>query len=181
MGRFVALLRGVNVGGAKRVPMAEWRALLGTLGCTEAQTLLNSGNAVFTSRIRSTATLAQRIRESLQQGLKVDVPVIVKTADEFVAIEADNELASPELDPSRLLVAFAAATKDLQALADLSDLVRAPEKLWAGTQALYLWCPEGIRQSRAAEALLGRRGQALTTRNWGTVTKIGALLRAPCG
>jgi uncharacterized protein (DUF1697 family) len=107
MGRFVALLRGVNVGANKRVPMAEWRALLGTLGCTEVQTLLNSGNAVFTSRIRSTATLAQRIHESLQQGLKVDVPVVVKSADEFAAIEADNELAAEALDPSRLLVAFA--------------------------------------------------------------------------
>jgi uncharacterized protein (DUF1697 family) len=179
MGRFVALLRGVNVGANKRVPMAEWRALLGTLGCTEVQTLLNSGNAVFTSRIRSTATLAQRIRESLQQGLKVDVPVVVKSADEFAAIEADNELAAEALDPSRLLVAFAAASKDLQALSNLSDLVRSPERLWLGADALYLWCPEGILQSRAAETLLGKRGQSLTTRNWGTVTKIGALLRTP--
>ncbi len=179
MGRFVALLRGVNVGGAKRVPMAEWRALLGTLGCTEVQTLLNSGNAVFASRARSTATLAQRIREALQQGLKVDVPVIVKSADEFAAIEAGNMLATEALDPSRLLVAFAAASKDLQAMATLPDLVHAPEKLWLGADALYLWCPDGILQSRAAEALLGKRGQALTTRNWGTVMKIGALLRTP--
>ncbi len=177
MGRFVALLRGVNVGGAKRVPMAEWRALLGTLGCTEVQTLLNSGNAVFTSRIRSTATLAQRIRESLQQGLKVDVPVIVKSADEFAAIEAGNVLADETLDPSRLLVAFATSSKDLEAVAGLSELVRPPEKLCLGAHALYLWCPDGVLQSSAAEALLGKRGQALTTRNWGTVTKIGALLR----
>jgi uncharacterized protein (DUF1697 family) len=179
MGRHVALLRGVNVGGHKRVPMAEWRALLGTLGCTEVQTLLNSGNAVFSSGVRSTATLAQRIRASLQQGLKVDVPVIVKTAEEFAAIEAGNVLAAQDFDPSRLLVAFAASSKDLEPLAGLQDLVRAPEKLWLGTHALYLWCPDGILQSRAAEALLGQRGQALTTRNWGTVTKIGALLRAP--
>lgn len=179
MARFVALLRGVNVGGNKRVPMAEWRALLGTLGCTEVQTLLNSGNAVFASRARSTATLAQRIRESILQGLKVDVPVIVKSADEFAAIEAGNELLTPGLDPSRLLVGFAAAPKDLQGMAPLSDLVRAPEKLWLGAHALYLWCPDGILQSRAAEALLGKRGQALTTRNWATVAKIGALLRTP--
>jgi len=179
MGRYVALLRGVNVGGNKRVPMAEWRALLGTLGCTEVQTLLNSGNAVFGSRIRSTATLAQRIRESLLQSLKVDAPVIVKSAEEFATIEAGNALANEAIDPSRLLVAFAAASKDLESLSGLKDLVQAPEKLWLGTHALYLWCPDGILQSRAAEALLGRRGQALTTRNWGTVTKIGALLRAP--
>ncbi len=181
MGRFVALLRGVNVGGAKRVPMAEWRALLGTLGCTEVQTLLNSGNAVFTSRARSTATLAQRIRESILQGLKVDVPVIVKSADEFTAIEAGNELVTPNLDPSRLLVAFAATPKDLDALAGLADLAHAREKFSRGSQALYLWCPDGILQSRAAEALLGKRGQALTTRNWATVTKIGALLCTPRG
>jgi uncharacterized protein (DUF1697 family) len=179
MGRYVALLRGVNVGGHKRVPMAEWRALLGTLGCSEVQTLLNSGNAVFSSRIRSTATLAQRIRESIQRGLKVDVPVIVKSAEEFAAIEADNNLANEPVDASRLLVAIAAAAKDLEPLAGLQDLVQAPEKFWLGTQALYLWCPDGILQSRAAEALLGKRGQALTTRNWGTVTKIGALLREP--
>jgi uncharacterized protein (DUF1697 family) len=143
------------------------------------QTLLNSGNAVFSSRIRSTATLAQRIRESILQGLKVDVPVVVKSAEEFAAIEAGNILADATLDPSRLLVAFASASKDLEPLAGLKDLVQAPEKVWLGTQALYLWCPDGILQSRAAEALLGKRGQALTTRNWATVTKIGALLRAP--
>lgn len=179
MGRFVALLRGVNVGGAKRVPMAEWRALLGALGCTEVQTLLNSGNAVFASRARSTPTLARRIRESIRQGLDVDVPVIVKSADEFTAIEAGNPLASQAFDPSRLLVGFAAAAQDLRALAGLSELAQAPERCWLGAHAIYLWCPNGILQSRAADALLGKRGQALTTRNWGTVAKIGALLHTP--
>lgn len=177
MPRFVALLRGVNVGGANRVPMAELRALLAALGHGGVRTLLNSGNAVFTSAGRSNAAHAARIRKALAERLDVDVPVIVKSAKDVATMQAENRLAGIATNPSRLLVAFTSAPEALEALAGISALVRAPERFQLGRHALYLWCANGISKSEAAAALLGKAGRAATTRNWATVLKIDVLLR----
>lgn len=177
MPRFVALLRGVNVGRANRVPMAELRGLLEAQGYGDVRTLLNSGNAVFTGKAGTSRVHADRIRSGLSARLAVDVPVIVKSAQEMAAIEAENVLATAATDASRLLVAFAPDARVLAGLAPIASLVVAPERLHIGAHAAYLWCANGILQSKAGEALLGKPGKAATTRNWATVSKIGALLR----
>jgi uncharacterized protein (DUF1697 family) len=171
----VALLRGVNVGGNKRVPMAEWRALMEGLGYTRVRTLLNSGNAVFDAA--PSAKHAARIRQALIDGLGVDVAVVVKTATEMVAIEAENPLKAEATDPSRLIVAFTATAEDLAGLAPLTSLAVAPERLHVGQQAAYLWCANGILESKAGAAMLGKAGRAATSRNWATVMKLLALVR----
>ena len=176
MPRFVALLRGVNVGMANRVPMAELRELLTALGYRDVQTLLNSGNAVFGSAARSTATHASRIQTAIAKSLHVDVPVIVKSSNDLAAIREENALASIATEPSRLLVAFTATAADLNALAVLTPLISPRERFFLGKHGAYLWCPIGILKSQAAEALLGKVGRSSTTRNWATVTKISALL-----
>jgi uncharacterized protein (DUF1697 family) len=172
---FIALLRGVNVGKAKRVPMADLRALLGKLGYTGIATLLNSGNAVFRAEKGSPASHARAIAAALMSDLKVEAPVIVKSANELVTIVAENRLAEAASDPSHLLVAFA---QNHSALADLSairDLVVAREQFLVGNHAAYLLCESGILKSKAGEALLGKVGKAVTTRNWATVLKLVAL------
>ena len=172
MSRVVVLLRGVNVGKAKRVPMAEFRALLDELGFSDARTLLNSGNAVCEAPAGATSTQARRIHDALVARLAVDVAVIVKSAAEVAAIVRVNPFATQVTDPSRLLVAFA---PDAEALASLAP-VAAPDAFVVGTHAAYLWCPDGILSSKAGEALLGKAGRQVTTRNWATVLKLVALL-----
>jgi uncharacterized protein (DUF1697 family) len=174
---FVALLRGVNVGRAKRLPMADFRKVLSGLGYGGVRTLLNSGNAVFESTGRSASTHATRIRAALLETLGLDVPVVVKSAGDLAAIEAENRLAAVATNPSRLLVAFTGDAKGHRDLAALAPLAKAPEKFLMGKHAMYLWVPDGILQSPAAEALLGKLGKSATTRNWATVTKISALVR----
>jgi uncharacterized protein (DUF1697 family) len=172
------LLRGVNVGRGNRVPMAELRALLEDLGYRDVSTLLNSGNAIFSARAGAARSYAERIRRGLIARLGIDVPVIVKSAGEWAAIEAENALAARMGDASRLLVAFTMDAEALESLAPLASLVEPPERWHSGAHAAYLWCPNGSLESKAGAALLGRQGRAATTRNWATVTKIGALLRA---
>ena len=158
--------------------MAAFRSLLEALGYDEVQTLLNSGNAVFASAAGSTARHAAAIREAMASTIRVDVPVIVKSAREFRAIEAGNALATTDVDPSRLLVAFTSDAASLRPLAALKSLVKPPERFLLGSHAAYLLCPEGILQSAAATALLGKMGRQATTRNWRTVLKLGALLKS---
>jgi uncharacterized protein (DUF1697 family) len=175
---FIALLRGINVGTAKRVPMAELRAVLAGLGYTGVATLLNSGNAVFHAAQATPAGLAAAIEKAVAGRLGVDVPVIVKSAKELAAIAAGNTLAASALDPSRLFVVFVQDRKALPELARIAQMVLAPERFVIGANAAYLDCPDGILQSQAGRALLGAAGPLVTTRNWATVLKLQTLTHA---
>ena len=175
MPTYVALLRGVNVGGAKRVPMADLKRLLSGLGFNSVATLLNSGNAVFNAPSASCSKHAASIADAIQRALSLQVPVVVKSARELGAILAENPFASGVPDPSRLLVAFAVDKATLARLAAWSALVVPPEQFHVGKLAAYLHCPAGILQSQVGEALLGKVGQGVTTRNWATVQKLHAL------
>lgn len=175
MARFVVLLRGVNVGKGKRVPMAEFKALLEKLGCTRVKTLLNSGNAAFSSTGRSTARHAAAISAALRDRLGVDVLVIVKSAADLAAIVDGVPVRPPETEHSRFLVAFGPDAASLGSLEPLKGLVRPPETFVLTPRAAYLHCAAGILTSKAGEALLGKTGRGVTTRNLATVLKLHAL------
>lgn len=177
MPTYVALLRGINVGKANRVPMADLRALLSELGYADVATLLNSGNAVFRTARRTPEKLAAAISKAIACRLHVDVPVVVKSAREFAAIVEENSLASHAADHSRLLVAFVQEPESLAALAAIESLVSPPEQFLLGSSAAYLHCVNGILESQAANSLLGKAGKATTTRNWATVLKLQTLVK----
>ncbi len=172
MPRFVTLLRGVNVGKGKRVPMAEFKAMLEGLGYTQVSTLLNSGNAVFTSTGRSQRKHETSIAAAIQTTMAVTTHVIVKSADEWSAIVAASPIDPPETDHSKYLVAFAADDEALLELEPLQELAKFPERFVVTNVAAFLHCPAGVLQSRVGEALLGRVGKRVTTRNWATVMKL---------
>ncbi len=176
MGRFAVLLRGVNVGKGNRVPMAEFRAALEDLGHRSVRTLLNSGNAVFSSSSRSTSKLADGIAKAVQERFNVATPVIVKSSAEIEAIVQGNPLPTPESEHSRFLVVFASDGAKLQALSSITTLLKPGERFVVTEHAAYLHCAGGILESKAGEALLGKVGRTVTTRNWATVLKLSALL-----
>ena len=178
MGRFIVLLRGVNVGKGNKVPMAEFRAALEELGHGDVRTLLNSGNAVFSSTTRGSAKLATDIAAAVQARFGVVTPVIVKSAAEFTAIVAKNPIAPPVSENSRFLVAFAMDRTRIQELAKLRPLLQPGERLAVTEHAAYLHCVGGLLESKAGEAILGKAGRSITTRNWGTTLRLASLL---CG
>ncbi len=177
--RFVALFRGINVGRAKRVAMADLRALLVTLGYGNVSTLLNSGNAVFDGPAEAPARHAQRIRAAVAQALGVDALVVVKSGKDIAAVVAGNTLAGVATDASRLLVAFSNDAKALAALSALASKPWGADTMHLGSHAAYLWCANGILESKLAETLLRELAATGTTRNWATVEKIAALMVAP--
>lgn len=180
MATFVALFRGINVGKAKRVPMAGLRDLLGGLGYGSVATLLNSGNAVFTARGGALAQ-GERIRAAVLKAFGVDAPVVVLDGEDFLAILAGNPLPLAGRDPSRLLVAFTQDPGTLAELRPLAEAAWAPDELAVGARAAYLGCAEGVLASKLFEAVNRRLGDRVTTRNWATVEKLGQLLAAPRG
>ena len=171
--RLVALLRGINVGRAKRLAMADLRALMADLGYDDVRTVLNSGNVVFSGAAPGDA--AARIEEALAVRLGVPSRVTVLTAAELTTAVRDNPLLDAADDPSRLVVAFFRDPADRARLAPLVEQDWHPEALALGTRVAYLWCPGGLRASLLSRAIGRLLGDAVTTRNWSTVKKLHAL------
>ena len=177
--RYIALLRGINVGRANRLAMADLRRLVAGLGGTHVQTLLNSGNAVFDAPGTDAAALSAQIEAALEAHLHVTTPVIVLHAAELAAVIAENPLLGLATDPTRLLASFRQGPLDPRPLPPLLQQDWSPEALAPGSRATYLWCPQGVIQSHLFQALSPLPGDRLTTaRNWATVLKLHALAQA---
>ena len=168
----VALIRGINVGRAKRVAMSDLRDMVAGLGHANVRTLLNSGNAVFDAKRASTGKLALDIRKGIKDAFDISARVVVLTAAELRATVAANPLQVG--DPSRFLVAFVTVPEALENAKTLAGESWAPERLALGTRAAYIWCANGILESRLLQAFVRATGESVTTRNWSTVMKLNA-------
>jgi uncharacterized protein (DUF1697 family) len=176
MARFVLLLRGINVGKGNRLPMAELRSLLESLGLSNVRTVLNSGNAVFCHDSNSTDSLADLIQVGIRKKFGLDIHTHVLLGARFSEIVSENPLLPLAHDHSRLLAIFAKDANALGHLAKNEHLLAPGEHFSAGKYAGYLLCPSGISDSAFAGAMLGRLGAGLTSRNWNTVAKLAELL-----
>ena len=177
--RWVALLRGINVGRAKRVAMADLRAVVEELGYGEVRTLLNSGNVVFTASGSGRGNPASRIERAIAEGLGISSRVTALTAEDLGTIVSENPLGRVSNNPSRLMVTIATDAADLARLQPIVRKDWAPEVLSVGSRAAYLWVPDGIAESLAFAAVAKILGDGATTRNWATVLKLHALAAEP--
>jgi uncharacterized protein (DUF1697 family) len=176
MATYVALLRGINVGTAKRVAMADLRDLLGALGYTDVRTLLNSGNAVFTAGAAAARNAGTRIEQALVKRLGVASRVLVFSGAELTQIVAENPLIEVSNNHSRLMVAFLVNGADRERPGPLARRSWGKERLHIGARAVYYWCPESILTSPVSTAVGKALGDAMTVRNWNTVLRLHALV-----
>ena len=167
----IALLRGINVGKAKRIAMADLRELFEELGYADVRTLLNSGNVVFTAK-GVKGDHAARIEKGIEEKLGVTSRVIVLTGAELAKVIEQNPLLDVADNPSRMVVDVLDKKADRAKLDPLAKEDWGLEVLALGDLAAYMWCPSGINQSKLVMAV----GRALrdkgTTRNWGTILKL---------
>ena len=166
----VALLRGINVGPAKRVAMSDLRTIVTDLGGSDVRTLLNSGNVIFRADDAG-ADYAGQIETALVSRLGVQARVIVLTGEELAVVLAENPIKDAA-DYSRLIVAIPSAAEDLARLQPLAMQDWSPEVLAIGPHAAYLWCPDGVLAGRLFTAVGKTLGDQVTTRNWSTMLKL---------
>ena len=177
--RYVALLRGINLGGHKMVAMAELRAALATMGFSDVSTLLQSGNAVFTAKKTPPAKLEALIEKEIQKRFKMEVDVHVRDHAELAAAIAANPFRrQAESAPSQFLVTFYREPLDASLVKALQAAIAGPEQVCSAGRHLYMTFPEGIGNSRATLLIDKTLRVKGTARNWNTVTKIAALLEA---
>jgi uncharacterized protein (DUF1697 family) len=179
--RLVVLLRGINLGRSRRVPMADLRALLEELGYEEVRTHLQSGNAIVTTGARP-AAVATAIGEGMAERFGMEVGAVVRTAERLAAIVAADPLGEVADDPARRMVIFLPAAPDRAALRALAEEDFGDERFEASGLEVYAWCPGGIGRSRLMAALGDARlTPGGTARNWRTVTRLAEMAGEPPG
>lgn len=196
-GVLVALLRGINVGSAKRVAMADLRALVEGLGYRDVRTLLNSGNVVFTALGRFPPRDAgTRIEKALEAKLGVPARVTVISAEELAEVIAANPLEKVADNPSRLLVGILGDPTDREKLAEIAAGDWGKERIALGpagtgarteggagrpggsagaARAVYMWMPKGVIESKLNAAVSKALKDGVTARNWATMLKLGEM------
>ena len=170
MARLVALLRGINLGSKRRIAMGDLRELLAELGYTDVRTVLASGNAIFTG---PKAKAREKLERAIQERFDMEVDVVVKTMAEIEAILAADPYGDAVDDPTRYFVVFLDKAPDRARLEALEGEDFEPDSFKTGGRELYVWCPEGMQNSKLMKAL-GKPGLAgtATVRNWATVNKL---------
>jgi uncharacterized protein (DUF1697 family) len=178
MGRMVALLRAVNVGGRK-LPMAELRALCAELCWDDVATYIQSGNVVFTAPGKAEA-IAARLEEAIEKRFGLDVPVIVRTAGEWAKLAASNPFAkAAEDEPNRLQLLVSKKAQKPDAAETLMERAQGGERVEAAGGALWFHFPDGVGVSKLTPALIDKAcGSPSTGRNYRTVLKLREMLEA---
>ena len=168
----LALLRGINVGGHKRVPMARLRELFAELGYRGARTFIQSGNVVFDSDDDPQA-LRTAIEAGIERAFGFAVPVLVRDRARLDAVLAGNPFAGRDLDPSKLTVAFASVPPS-----GATAPAGHPEEVAVAAGELFIYYPDGMGKSKLDQSVFfkGRGDVTITTRNWRTVTKLRAMM-----
>lgn len=173
MARYIALLRGINVGGNKKVSMAQLRELMQGLGYTDVATLLQSGNAVFTSKEKSPAKVGKQLETAIAKEFGFQVSVLIRTRDELAAAVQANPLPGAEEAPSQFVVTFLSDEPDPKRLKEIDPAAYLPDEFRVVGREIYARFPHGIRDSKLAVVLGGPKlGVTPTARNWNTVTKL---------
>jgi uncharacterized protein (DUF1697 family) len=176
MTRYALLLRGVNVGTKNSLPMAELRAMLTKIGCTDVSTYVQSGNAVFGTRL-SAADLTMAIEAALERYMGRPIATTLRTHAQLTAIVDANPFADVAANLAHLCVTFLSNVPTKTELAPLHDQDFEPELFRVSSKEIYTWHPNGQGRSPLTAALgkLKLRG-AMTTRNWNTVGKLVDML-----
>ncbi|PDP87736.1 hypothetical protein CQJ94_10245 [Glycomyces fuscus] len=170
MTRYVALLRGINLGAHRRVAMADLRSLLGGLGYADVATHLRSGNAVFTAEGTRPDAVARRVRDAIDTELGLDVPTVVRTSGQLRAAVDANPL--PVRDPAKFLVLFCSGAVDTAGLAALDPSAYPEESMAVVGDQVYTHHELGLRHARLPDLVARHVDGTVTGRNWRTVLRL---------
>jgi len=172
MKTYIALLRGINVGGKNNLPMKELVAVLDDLGSRNVQTYIQSGNAVFENKENDRTRLLTGIRSAIKQRRGFDPHVLMLEPEDIQRAIRQNPFSEAEIEPQTLHVSFLASAPEKANLKALESLMRDRERFHLIGNAFYLHAPEGVGRSRLAANVEKVLGVPMTDRNWRTVCKL---------
>ena len=171
--KYVALLRGINVGGKNILPMKEFAAIFEKAGCGEVRTYIQSGNVVFACPASAVKTLPEKITLAIEKRFGFRAPIVVRSADELRTVLRDNPFLKKVDDHRWLHVYFLADAPEVKAVATLDPARSAPDAFHVSGREIYLHAPNGMGRSKLTNAYFDSKLATVSTaRNWATVQKL---------
>lgn len=170
----VSMLRGVNIGPHHRIRMADLKAVYESIGATDVETLIQSGNVVFRTRERSVERITERIGEAIEARFGFRPAVLMRTAAELRRVVERNPFAGRSgIDPARLAVQFLGREPDTEARGKLAAMPATPEEVVLEPRELYIYFPDGMARPKLSVAQVEKAlGVSMTGRNWNTVGRL---------
>jgi uncharacterized protein (DUF1697 family) len=172
MTTYIALFRGINVGGKNRLPMKDLVAALEDLGCQDVVTYIQSGNAVFQNEEQDAALLSEKIGAAIKERHSFKPRVLLLASEEMERAMRYNPFPEAESEPKALHLYFLAAPPERPDLDALEGIEGDRERFVLGDGVLYLHTPDGIGRSKLAANIEKLLGVPVTARNWRTVRKV---------
>ncbi len=177
MNTYIALFRGINVGGKNTLPMKALVAILEDLGSRNVKTYIQSGNAVFETKVQDASRLSNMINVEVKKHHGFEPHVLLLELEDIERAIAENPFHEAENDPKALHVGFLASAPENPDLKRLEGLKKKSERFSLKDSVFYLHAPEGIGRSKLAANAEGLLGVSMTDRNWQTICKIRDMAR----
>ncbi len=179
MTRYIAMLRGINLGNHNRIAMPALRDQFVSLGLEKVATYVQSGNVIFDSTMLGNTELAEKIKIMIQKQLSYEVPVIIKSAKEMEKIVAGNPfLTREEMDTTNLYVTFLGGLPAHDLIAALLESLGGADEWALSDTQIYLYCPNGYGRTKLTNNLFESKLKVVaTTRNWKTVTALAEMAK----
>jgi uncharacterized protein (DUF1697 family) len=176
--KYVALLRGINVGGNNLLPMKDLARMFANAGCSDVRTYIQSGNVIF-EKPAGADKLATVIAGNIEKRFGFRIPVILRTSEQLRNALRGNPFLAAGVDPKMLYLYFLADAPNAGAIAGL-DLARfAPDVFHVRGQEIYLHLPNGMARTKLTNAYFDSKlSTVCTARNWATVSKLAAMMEA---
>jgi uncharacterized protein (DUF1697 family) len=173
--QYVALLRGINVGGKNKLPMKDLAVLFQKAGCTEVQTFIQSGNVLFNAPTKIARQIPIVVPAEIEQRFGHRPPFVIRTAEQFAGVLENNPF--PGVDEDRIYVMFLAGVPEASRVKTLDPARSAPDTFVVRGAEIYLNLPNGAGETKLTNAYFDSKLATTSTfRNWRTVTKLRALL-----
>jgi uncharacterized protein (DUF1697 family) len=170
---YVALLRGINVGGNNMLPMKELAAMFGKAGCTDVQTYIQSGNVVFRADAKRAARISATIAKAITARFPMRIPIVVRSAGELRRVAENNPFLARGVDADKLHLVFLSGAPVVAAVAALDPKRSAPDEFIVRGAEIYLHCPNGFGRTKLSNAYFDAKLATISTvRNWRTVLKL---------
>lgn len=175
---FVAILRGINVSGKRKIMMAELKQLLAAKGFEQVQTYIQSGNIIFHAPATSSnRALESKITKIIFEQYNFEVPVIVRTWEELKQVVAGNPfLKEKNVDENKLHVTFLSEIPAVECIKDIRKITYPPDRFILEEKEVYLHCPVNYGETKLSNTFFEKKLKVnATTRNWKTVNKLTEL------
>ena len=178
MNTYIALFRGINVGGSHLVKMADLKQLMEENGCADVRTYIQSGNAVFRGAVSDPARLAKKIAGAIAKLRGFEPRVLVLTGAEFERAAAANQFPESAREPKCVHLFFLAARPAKPDLKAIEEITAKTERFALKGSVFYMHTPAGLGKSKLAVRVERLLGVDATARNWSTVTALLGVAQA---